>query len=225
MALTDDAIAKIKDMIVAGTLTAGDRLPPEKELGEQLGISRNSLREAVKALAFMGVLDVRHGGGTYVTSLQPNILLTSLAFVTDMQDERSMREMFEIRRVLEVHAAREAARSATPEQLLALRAELKTPDEISTPDKYLEHGVAFHKILCDMAGNEYLTALVASLNARPLMERTSSGGVGKETAERSSRAHHEIVEAIANGEVDRAGELLDSHISGQELWVKSTELP
>ena len=75
MAVTDEAILKIKDMIVSGELGPGDRLPPEKELSERLGLSRSSMREAVKALEVIRVLDVRRGDGTYVTSLEPRLLL------------------------------------------------------------------------------------------------------------------------------------------------------
>ena len=67
MAVTDDAITAIREMIISGELNPGDRLPPETQLSERLGLSRNSLREAVKALALIRVLDVRQGDGTFVT--------------------------------------------------------------------------------------------------------------------------------------------------------------
>src|SRR3954464_11768538 len=75
MALTDEAIEKIRAMITSGELRPGDRLPSEPELGAQLGLSRSSLREAVKALSLINVLDVRRGDGTYVTSLDPGLLM------------------------------------------------------------------------------------------------------------------------------------------------------
>ena len=83
-AVTDRAITAIKQMVVDGELKPGDRLPPEKELSERIGVSRNSLREAVKALSVIRVLDVRQGDGTYVTALEPEQLLESLAFVLDL---------------------------------------------------------------------------------------------------------------------------------------------
>ena len=73
MALTDEAIDKIKGMITSGELGPGDRLPKEADLAERLGLSRNSLREAVKALSMIRVLDVRQGDGTYVTSLAQRV--------------------------------------------------------------------------------------------------------------------------------------------------------
>lgn len=84
MALTDEAIDKIKAMIVAGELAPGSRLPKEEILAGQLGLSRSSLREAVRALTAMRILITRQGDGTYVSSLEPQLLLESLSFAADV---------------------------------------------------------------------------------------------------------------------------------------------
>ena len=84
VALTDQAIAKIKDLIMSGEFAAGSKLPKEQELAQRLGLSRNSLREAVRALTLIGVLEPRVGDGTYVTSLEPELLLTGMGFVSDL---------------------------------------------------------------------------------------------------------------------------------------------
>src|SRR5687767_10214153 len=84
VAVTDDAILRVKEMIVSGELKPGDRLPREADLAERLGLSRNSLREAVKALSLVRVLDVRQGDGTYVSSLRADDLLGALSFVLDL---------------------------------------------------------------------------------------------------------------------------------------------
>ena len=110
MAVTDEAILRIKEMILAGELAPGDRLPPEKELSERLGLSRSSLREAVKALEVIRVLDVRRGDGTYVTSLEPRLLLEAMSFVVDLHDDQSVLEIFAVRRILEPAASALAAR-------------------------------------------------------------------------------------------------------------------
>src|SRR4051794_23886901 len=83
VALTDEAIERIKGMIVSGELRPGDRLPKEADLAIRLGLSRSSLREAVRALSLIRVLDVRQGDGTYVTSLRPEVLLDTVGFVLD----------------------------------------------------------------------------------------------------------------------------------------------
>ena len=81
--LTDQAIAKIKDLIMSGEFAAGSKLPNEQDLSQRLGLSRNSLREAVRALTLIGVLEPRVGDGTYVTSLEPDLLLTGMGFISD----------------------------------------------------------------------------------------------------------------------------------------------
>jgi GntR family transcriptional repressor for pyruvate dehydrogenase complex len=101
VALTDEAIEKIKAMIVSGTLHAGDRLPKEADLAADLGLSRSSLREAVKALSLVNILDVRRGDGTYVTSLEPPVLLEALSFIVDFHRDTSVLEFLRVRRILE----------------------------------------------------------------------------------------------------------------------------
>src|SRR5581483_3398325 len=105
VSVTSEAIEKIKEMILSGELQPGAKLPRESELAERLGVSRSSLREAVRALAALNVIDVRQGDGTYVTRLTPELLL----------------EVFEVRRFLETAATTAAATCISEEGLAALR--------------------------------------------------------------------------------------------------------
>ena len=100
MSVTTQAIESIRAMIVDGRIEPGDRLPPEQELAEQLGLSRGSLREAVRALAQIKVLDVRRGDGTYVRSLQPSDLLSGMVFALELVQARGLDEVLEVRRLL-----------------------------------------------------------------------------------------------------------------------------
>ena len=93
MAVTDEAIEKIKAMITSGALRAGDRLPREADLAADLGLSRSSLREAVRALSLVNILDVRRGDGTYVTSLEPRLLLEALSFIADFHRDDTLLEL------------------------------------------------------------------------------------------------------------------------------------
>src|ERR1700743_3054145 len=88
-------------MIVSGALRPGDRLPREADLAERLGLSRNSLREAVKALSLIHVLDVRQGDGPYVPSLEPSVLLDAIGFVIDFHRDDTVLDFLEVRRILE----------------------------------------------------------------------------------------------------------------------------
>src|SRR6478735_4822993 len=123
MAVTDEAIEKIKGMIVSGALRPGDRLPKESELAADLGLSRNSLREAVRALSLIRILDVRQGDGTYVTSLDQQ-LLEALSFVVDFHRDDTVLEFLAVRRILEPAATAMAALRISEQQLDALDAQL-----------------------------------------------------------------------------------------------------
>ncbi|MYR60782.1 GntR family transcriptional regulator, partial [Streptomyces sp. SID625] len=126
MAVTDEAIEKIKAMIVSGALRPGDRLPRESELAAGLGLSRNSLREAVRALSLMRILDVRQGDGTYVSSLDPQLLLEALSFVVDFHRDDTVLELLAVRRILEPAATALAAARLDERRLDALEAQLDT---------------------------------------------------------------------------------------------------
>src|SRR5437763_11986567 len=111
--VTEGAIDKIRERIVTGAWGPGDRLPKESELAAELGLSRNSLREAVRALSQLRVLEVRQGDGTYVSSLEPDLLLESTGFVTHLLLGDTALELFEVRRLLEGAAAALAAARIT----------------------------------------------------------------------------------------------------------------
>src|SRR6058998_3969023 len=138
MALTDEAIVRIKDMIMNGQLSPGDRLPREPDLALQLGLSRNSLREAVKALSLINILDVRQGDGTYVTSLGPELLLDALTFVVDFHQDDSVLHFLAVRRILEPAAAGMAAGHIGEEEVAELRRLLAQAADEPDPDKLLD---------------------------------------------------------------------------------------
>src|SRR5437763_16797457 len=97
MAVTDEAIEKIKAMITSGALKAGDRLPREADLAAELGLSRSSLREAVRALSLVNILYVCRGGGTYVSSLAPPGLLEALSFTADCHRDDTVLDFVRVR--------------------------------------------------------------------------------------------------------------------------------
>src|SRR5438552_5300584 len=120
MALTDDAILKIKELIVDGEFAPGSKLPKERELAERLGLSRNSLREAVRALTLIGVLEPRQGDGTYVTSLEPDLLLAGTTFVSHLLTGPTLLELYQVRCILEPAATAMSATRITEGDLDAL---------------------------------------------------------------------------------------------------------
>lgn len=220
MAVTDAAIAQIKQMIVSGELRPGDRLPPEKELAERLGLSRSSMREAVKALEVIRVLDVRRGDGTYVTSLEPALLLEAISFMIDLNDDGALLEIFAVRRLLESHATGVAAREATPDDIAALRAELASVDAGTDVATLVEHDARFHAQIVALTGNGYLASLVDSLSGRTVRARVWRGLTEAGAVQRTLEEHAAIVAAIAAGDAGLAEALATAHVSGVESWLR-----
>ena len=220
MALTDQAIGRIKEMIRSGELRPGDRLPPEKELSEALGLSRSSLREAVKALEAIRVLDVRRGDGTYVTSLTPELLLEAMSFVVDVHQDASLQEMFEVRRILEPAAAGIAAGRATAADIAHLEELLDQVSATTSVDELVAHDIVFHRFIAQLAGNGYLTGLLETLSSSTLRARLWRGMSEEGTVERTLTEHRAIVAALARQDPVLAAAQATVHIDGVAQWLR-----
>ena len=220
MAVTDEAIIRIKEMLLSGELKAGDRLPPEKELSERLGLSRSSLREAVKALDLIRVLDVRRGDGTYVTSLEPNLLTEAIAFVVDLHQDSSVLELFEVRRILEPASAGLAAARMSPDQLEALRQSIAAAHDETSVEDLVAHDLEFHGLIAAAAGNTYLCSLLEGLSSSTVRARVWRGITQDRAVSRTLSEHHAIADALARGDAELARALMTVHISGVEQWLR-----
>ena len=221
MAVTDDAISTIKAMIVSGELKPGQRLPPEKELSETLGLSRNSLREAVKSLEIIRVLDVRRGDGTYVTSLEPRLLLEAMAFVVDLHQDQSIVEIFDVRRVLEPHAAALAATRITDEELERLRVSLDAVSLTTSVEDLVTHDLEFHRLISEAGGNAYLASLLDSMSGETIRARIWRGITQEGSSARTLAEHAAILQALQNRDPEMARAALTVHIGGVESWIRS----
>ena len=226
MAVTDEAIEKIKAMITSGELSPGDRLPPEKELSERLGLSRSSMREAVKALEVIRVLYVRRGDGTYVASLEPRLLLEAMAFVVDLHDDSSILEIFAVRRILEPVATGMAAQLIDSEALTLLRAEIAAVDAHTEVEDLVRHDLEFHRGIVEASGNAYLASLIESLSSHTVRARVWRGLTQGGSVERTLAEHTAILDAIESGDAELAAALATVHISGVEKWLRdASRLP
>jgi len=120
MSALDTALHGLRALIADGALRPGDRLPSEGELCERLGVSRGSLREAIRTLAALGVLETRHGSGSYVSELRAADLIGSLSLTVGLLPMAGVLELTELRRVLEPHAAALAAARIDADTVAAL---------------------------------------------------------------------------------------------------------
>lgn len=218
--VTDEAIEKIRELIISGHWKAGDRLPRENDLAAQLGLSRNSLREAVRALALVRVLEVRQGDGTYVGSLEPDQLLQSTRFVTHLLRDHTIVELFEVRRLLEPAAAALAAVRMDEPALHALRAELDRMMAATTVEELVEADVAFHAVIAGAAGNAVLSSLLDSLSTRTLRARLWRGLADEQALDSTRAEHTRIYEAIMLKDPELARAAATVHIATGELWLR-----
>jgi GntR family transcriptional regulator, transcriptional repressor for pyruvate dehydrogenase complex len=220
MSLTDDAINKIKQMIVAGELRPGDRLPREPDLAERLGLSRNSLREAVRALSLIHVLDVRQGDGTYVTTLEPSLLLDAMAFVVDFHRDDTVLQFFEVRRILEPAAAAMAASAMSGEDIGGLR---KLFDELGpapTVEELVANDIEFHRRIAAGSGNQVLCSLIEGLSGPTQRARIWRGLTQQDAVARTLDEHRLICDAIASRQPEIARAWATIHVAGVEQWLR-----
>jgi GntR family transcriptional repressor for pyruvate dehydrogenase complex len=220
MALTDEAIDKIKGMIMSGELGPGDRLPKEADLAERLGLSRNSLREAVRALSMIRVLDVRQGDGTYVTSLEPNLLLDALSFVVDFHRDDTVLQFFEVRRILEPAAAALAADRMLDDDIDKLQLVLDDLGDEPTIEALVANDIEFHRQIAIGADNAVLASLVEGLSGPTMRARIWRGLTQEGAAARTREQHQAIVDAISTRQPDLARSWATVHIAGVEEWLR-----
>ncbi|WP_329561854.1 FadR family transcriptional regulator [Streptomyces uncialis] len=211
MAVTDVAIEKIKSMIVTGALRPGDRLPPESELAGALGLSRNSLREAVRALSLIRVLDVRQGDGTYVTGLGPELLLTAVGFAVDLHPAHTAPQFLAVRRILEPAAAALAAARITEPELDALHALLDVPADTVPEAELLARDLEFHRRIARAAGNPVLCALLDALSRTA--PRTGPAATGHGVAAHALREHRAILAALRERDAEAARSWVSVHLA------------
>lgn len=217
----DQAIELVKDLIQSGSIRAGDRLPSEGDLSAQLGVSRNSLREAVRVMQAMRIVETRQGDGTYVSDLDPAASMDVLRFAVDISDTRSVIWYLEIRRLLEVTAAQEAAARHTAGDLARLEdvhARLMAePDgpQIMTLD------AEFHEVLGQIGSNPIQAALLRVISAPTLRARVWRQRLADDSCARIRREHQVILDAIRARDVEAARTAMWQHINQVILWLES----
>jgi GntR family transcriptional regulator, transcriptional repressor for pyruvate dehydrogenase complex len=221
MALTDEAIERIRELIRSGDLPPGSRLPPEQKLAEQLGLSRNSMREAVKALQLVRVLDSRPGDGTYVTSLAPQLLLEGLGAAIDLLQDDTLLEVMQIRLMLEPAATAAAALCITGPQLSHLSTLLRRMREtMNDAETMVQHDIEYHSAIVAANGNESLTSVLDGLSGRTSRARVWRHLIEADAAANTLSEHQAIYDALVarDPELARAAALM--HVNTSAKWLQ-----
>jgi GntR family transcriptional repressor for pyruvate dehydrogenase complex len=219
---TGSTVERIGELIQTGALRPGDRLPPEGDLASELAVSRSSLREAVRALTFMGVLRTRQGDGTYVTELDGATLLESLGFAVDLASDRTLLEFFQLRRLLEPAAAALAAGLATDTDLADLGACLARMEEAAAAgdsDRFIDADLDFHHTVTGVVGNEVLSGLLRALGLRSVRGHRWRARTDRAALDRSLAEHRAILDAVAAHDGDAARAAATAHLLAGERWL------
>ncbi|MDI6104256.1 FadR/GntR family transcriptional regulator [Actinoplanes sp. NEAU-A12] len=230
MGAIESTIGRIKQMLVDGELRPGDKLPVEKDLAAGLGVSRNTLREAVRALTTLKVLQTRQGDGTYVTSLAPDLLLDGMAFVAELHGEAGELQFLHVRRLLEPEATALAVNRLTDAELAELRRLLRESHAlVQTPavdhERLMANDRAFHHLITARCGNPVLAALVENASGHTVRARMWRGRVDAGADARTVTEHQMIYQAIADRDSERARMLAAAHILGVEGSVRAMTVP
>lgn len=201
-------------------LRPGDKLPAERNLARLMEVSRPVVREALRALALMRVVDIRQGDGTYITSLEPRQLISHLDFVFS-KDSVALVQLLEARRVVEAGNVRLAALRITESEVAELQELVLTlANCIDDPDRFSELDIAFHVAVCAAADNFLLLQFMNIVSTLGRVSRERTGGL-REVREAALHDHRQLLEALREHDQDAAEQAMLGHLDHVEEGLKS----
>lgn len=221
--LYEQVVQQLQLLISTGELQPGDKLPPERQLAEQLGVSRTVIREAIKTLEQRGLVKVLTGSGTYVSQMEPQVIMESIGLFVQ-QRTPSFDHLNEVRRMLDIEVAGLAAQRATTEDLGKLKQAIEEmEDNIDSPDEYIEADLDFHRALAEATRNEIFLLLIDVMvdllreSRRMIFQVPGAPGRGQTW-------HWLIYEAVKKGDAAAAREVMGKHMRQVTEDAKKAEL-
>lgn len=219
----EEIMEQLKDMISRGELKQGQKLPPERELAESLGVSRASVREALTALEAIGILDIRPGEGTFVRETSVSATFAPLAMVLEME-QNSMSQLMEVRRVLETEIAALAVQRATEEDLQNIEVNLNRMKSANTVSEAVEADLRFHFAIAEATHNSILLRImntVADLmhNTFRIRREELFADKGREIISE----HEAIYRAIRDRDINTAKLRMLQHIDNIQAGIEVRE--
>jgi len=203
---------------ILNELKPGDMLPPERELVQMFRVSRSSIRDAIRRLETVGLLEPRQGVGTVVRDVSADAVIAPLAGVL-LQKRKVVHELLDVRMIIEPALARRAALHATPEQIAEMQAILDRQEEkVSSGELATEEDTSFHYAIALAADNSVMLKLTHVLmdSLRELRERSLEMG-GRQA--KSLAAHHRVFAAIKQGDAGAAEEAMRRHLLEVEKLI------
>jgi GntR family transcriptional repressor for pyruvate dehydrogenase complex len=220
--LSERIAHSLLNLIKEKQLRPGDRLPPERELAAMMNVSRPSLREALRALQIMNIIDNRQGSGTYITSLEPERLVEHLDIIFTLNDS-TFRELFEARKILEVGVAELAAHTITDEEIEELEACLKRAERaLNDPGAFLEIDLDLHRRILEATGNKILALFMRSISRLGILSRRRTAE-HVDVRRQTIKDHHAIVQALKLRDPAAAQMAMLNHLSHIEKALKQIQ--
>src|SRR6476469_4908072 len=215
-------VRHVRELIVRGKLRPGHRLPTERELVRDIGVSRTSVRAGLQALAAKGLLVIRQGAGTFVADGPPVLDSEPLSLLAALHGfTRS--QMFEARRTLEVSIARMAAERASAAQLAAISdAVTGMFAACEEPQAFLVQDIRFHAAVGTASGNPILASVVEMISAMFYEQRRQTADRGRDLRPVAD-AHWHVYQAIRDHEPGRAANLMSEHLIQAERDQQAEE--
>jgi GntR family transcriptional repressor for pyruvate dehydrogenase complex len=214
----EDVARQIQRLIVDGVLKPGELLPPERQLAEQFGVSRNSVRDAIRALELTGLVIARHGEGNVVADVSADTLVAPIATLL-LRKRKLVAELLDVRRMLEPALAARAAVHASGEEIAHLEEILRRQREKTTRgESTVEEDSQFHYAIALAAGNSVVHRLLDVL--MDLLRETRARSLQVEgRLERSLAGHRRVLDAIKRRDADGAERAVRQHLDEIESIV------
>ncbi len=222
--LPEQIAVQLKDLMVLKELRPGDRLPSERLLAEQFGVSRSIVREAAKLLEQQGLVSIEVGRGTFITAMQPELITDSLQMLLLQHDDGlSFDHVYAIRQMIELETARLAALNATDEDVKELdRFLLEMVESRDDIEKFTFADTEFHKALARATHNPlFLTLLMPITHLLRQIQRTASRTKGGPSD--AIHYHELIVEALRNHDPDASIAAMRDHLASVLKWLKAAQ--
>ena len=215
-------VENIITLIKTRSLRMGDKLPSERQLCEIIGVSRPILREALKALQVMNIIDIRQGAGAYVKRLEPEDVVEHLDIVFHL-DSSLYRDLYEARRVLETAVAGMAALNISDSEIEAVAENVRQAAiHINDERKFLECDLELHEMIMKAGGNRIIPVFMQSINKLSLLLRQQSN-TNPHIRQNTIRDHELIIHALKNHNPEETSRAMEQHIANVEKAFLSTE--
>jgi GntR family transcriptional repressor for pyruvate dehydrogenase complex len=204
---------RIQQMVMDGELSPGDRLPSERNLADQLQVSRNMIREAAVLLEERGIVTIQTGSGVYIAEVNPNAVTRTLS-VYAQRKKVTVAQIFEVRWALEIDNARLAASNALPEQIESLRRTIidmeSTKDDLKT---FTKIDIRFHSLLAEASQNPIFPVLLGTITDL-LLEQAMLATALNDGPDFALTHHRNIFSAIEQRDQDAARHAMTKHLEG-----------